>query len=495
MAIDPNSRASQVAVTMQGIKRGVGSSFLPPMGLILGQYDQSKTGIVDYTPIQFTGADAVGAKFGFGSEIHRQALWVFGILGGFSSNMWFSPIPEPGTSGAATATITFAVNATSSGTYYFSIGGDVINFGVNKDDTPTIIGAALVSAITANLNGLVTAANVAGVVTLTAKNEGVNGNNITLFLNPSGASQEEENPSGTTVAVESALTGGSGATDIHDTFFNSSEEDILGDRYYTMISCPYNDSTNLGYIDASWNARKDPTVKRPFGTVIGYVSETLTEALAIPTTINSEGIAPVWESRSYAPPCELAAAVMGIVMESCKIDPGQPFKTLATGIPMNTAISDLSQAKNDALYIAGMGYFKTIGSQMVTGDIALSYRLNGAGAATEEWYDLVALTLRQQKIYDLEQLFLSSPYDRAMLADDDSISTKIYVIKPKKVIADISALVNSWNIEGWTKNAAAVKSSITAVINSSNNSRIDASVNDDEAKALRIINILYNFLF
>lgn len=493
--IDPNVRASQVFVEMQGIKRNVGSSFLPPTGLILGQYDQTATGIVDYTPVQLLSADAVGSKFGFGSELHRQALWVFGLLGGFSENLWFSPIPEPGSAVAATGDIVFATNATSSGTYYFSIGGDVINFGVANGATISEIGDSLVAAITAELNTMVTAVNVAGTVTLTAKTKGVNGNEIKLVLNPSGTSQSDLNPSGTTVSVDEYLTGGAGATDIHDVFFNSSEEDILGDRFYTMISCPYADTTNLGYIDDSWNARKDSSVKRPFGTIVGYTKETLTQALAVPATINSEGICPVWESRSYSPAYELSAAVMGLVMESCKIDPGRPFKTLSTGIPMDTSIGDLSYAKNDALFKAGMSYFKTVGSEMVTGDLALSYRLNGVGASTEEWYDLVSLTLRQQKVYDIDQLFSSSPYTRGIVVDNDSISTKTYAIKPKKVIADLSALVDSWDFQAWTKNAIDVKASLTAEINASNNSRIDSSVADDEAKALRIVNTLYNFLF
>ena len=495
MAIDPNSRASQVSVDVQGVKRGVGSLFLPPTGLILGQYLQASVGVVDYVPIQFTTADEAGAKFGFGSEIHRQALWVLGIMGGFSENMWFSPIPEPGGAVVADGDIVFAVSATSAGTYYLSVGGDVINFAVAKADTPTLIGDALVTAITANLNGLVTAANVAGTVTLTAKNKGVNGNDIQLVLNPSGRSQESQNPGGTTVAVDAYLTSGSGATDIHDTFFNASEEDILGDRFYTMISCPYSDATNIGYVDDSWNARKDPTVKRFFGTIIGYVNKTFTEALAIPATINSEGIAPVYDSRSFSPAYELAASVMGIVLESTKLDPGRPFKTLDTGIPLDFAISDLSQKKYDALFKAGMSYFRTVGNALVTGDIALSYRLNGVAAPDESWFDLVALTLRQTKVFQIENVFKSEPYLRGMLADNDNISIKPYVIKPKKVIADLSALVNSWDAEGWTKNAAAVKASITAIINTGNNSRIDSAVTDDEAKALRIVNVLYNFLF
>ncbi len=55
-------------------------------------------------------------------------------------------------------------------------------------------------------------------------------------------------------------------------------------------------------------------------------------------------------------------------------------------------------------------------------------------------------------------------------------------------------LVDSWDSQGWTKNASAVKASITAEINALNSSRIDAEVTDDEAQALRIVAILYKYL-
>ena len=101
----------------------------------------------------------------------------------------------------------------------------------------------------------------------------------------------------------------------------------------------------------------------------------------------------------------------------------------------------------------------------------------------------------EQKIFDIETLFTAEPYTRGMLADDTAVTAKAYVIKPKQVIADMSALVDSWNAQGWTKNVATVKASITAEINESNNSRIDTEVTDDEAQALRIVAVLYKFLF
>lgn len=497
--VDPGARAQQIFIELNGVKRTVGGSNLPPIGLIPGQYDQALiAGITDYEPVQIFSADEMGEKAGFGSEAHRQSLWIFGILGGFYDNMWWVPIPEPGAAVKAFGTIIFATNAGSGGTYFFSVGGDVVPVNIAKDDTPTEAGAKLVIALAANLNGLVTSANVLGTVTLTSKTAGVNGNQISLISNPSGQVQETLNPTAMTVSLPGSggfLTGGVGATDTHDVFLESDESDKLGDRFYTCIAGPYNDSTNIGYYKASWPLRKDPGVKRPFNSFFGYVKESYSAAFAIPDTINSEGISPHWDPRSYSPNWELQAAVMGLVMWSNVFDPGRPFKTLSTGIPHNSEIGDLSYARNDALFTEGMGYFKSVSGLLRIGDLATSYRTNPQSAATEEWFDTVSVSLRQQKIFDIENIFTASPYDRAILADDDSISSKPYVIKPKKVVSDLSALVNFWDTEGWTKNAAEVKASISAEINSGNNSRLDGTVTDDEAKALRIVAIVYNFLF
>lgn len=171
------------------------------------------------------------------------------------------------------------------------------------------------------------------------------------------------------------------------------------------------------------------------------------------------------------------------------------MKTLSTGIPHDSSVGDLSYAKNDALFRAGMGYFKSVAGELRIGDLATSYRTNDVGAATEEWFDTVSVSLRQQKIYDIENIFNNEPYIRGILTSDDAITAKSYVIKPKKVVSDLSALVDFWASEGWTKNPAEVKATIAAEINATNNSRIDAEMTDDEAKALRIVAALYKFLF
>jgi len=149
--VDPNSRASQIFIELQGKRRSVSGSLLPPIGLFPGQYDQSLiAGITDFIPVQVFTADEVADKAGLGSEAHRQALWLFGLLGGFYENMWWAPIPEPIVSPAVgTGTVIFATNTSSSGTYFFSVGGDLISFAVPSAATPEEVGDLLVTAITA----------------------------------------------------------------------------------------------------------------------------------------------------------------------------------------------------------------------------------------------------------------------------------------------------------------------------------------------------------
>lgn len=498
-SVDPNSRASQTFIEVEGKRRSVSGGNIPQIGLIPGQYDQSLiAGIADYVPVQVFTADDVGSKAGFGFEAHREAVQVFSKLGGFSDKVWWVPIPEPAAAVKASGTIVFAVNASSSGTQFLMIGGILYSFGVANSATPTTQGDSLVAAITAELGSSVTAANVTGTVTVTSKTAGVNGNEISIIRNPGGETQSSLNPGGTTVTVPGSggfLTSGAGVTDTHDMFFNSSEEEILGDRFYTCIAGPYSDATNLGYYKDSWDARIDPGVKRPFDSFIGFVKDSYSSALAKPATINSEGISMVWDSRLYAPAWELQAAVMGLVMASATFDPGRPFKTLSTGLPYNTNTSDLSYARNDALFRAGMGYFKADSGEMRIGDLALTYRTNAVSAPTEEWFDSVSMHRRQQKIYDIDNLFSAEPYTQAMVTDNTSITTKAYVIKPKQVIADLSNLIDGWGLQGWTKNVDVVKASLAAEINTINNSRIDAEMTDDEAQALRIIAMKYAFLY
>ena len=490
------ARASTVAVELKGKRRTLAGNTIPEIVLIPGQYDPANTGVVENEPKQLFTADAFGDYYGYGSEIHRQAMWIFALLGGFSENVWGMALAIPtGTPAAADGDVVFATAASSAGTFYVSVGGDLIAVSLPNGATPTEAGAAFEAAVNANKRLAVTASNTTGTVTLTAKWVGATGNQINVVANPGGDVQSGENPGGMTITAPGLLTGGSGDALVSGAFFDDGE-DALRERWYTIITCPYQDSTNLTAYKTLADLRSAPEVNRRFAAYVGYVGKTYAEAFAIPATINHPSICPAWESRALVPDFELGAALAGLVAASATFDPGRPFKTLPVGVPTTVGVDNLAYAKNDALFRAGIGYFAIDGAGVLrAGDIPTSYRTNPGGASTEEWFDAVSIHRRQQFAYDIETMGRSDPYTRGMLASDDVVTGKDYVVKPKTLGTDLINLVDVWASEGWVKNPEEIKETILTLINAGNNSRLDGALTLDEAQALRIVAIKATFLY
>ena len=500
MSITESSRASTLAISFQGVQRSLGSFFIPPIGLILGQYDPAKTGTVDYTPVRVFSSDDVGSKFGFGSHAHRQAMKLPSAVFLQGGGIYIAPLPEAESAVVADETVTFTGTATSSGTLYFSIGGDLIQVGVTSGDAFGAVATALATAITAERDIAVTAIASDGVVAVTAKFKGTAGNQILIKVNPSGSTQENLNPAGITTTLENDdgyLDAGATDPSVELVFFDSSGNDILGDRWYTAVTMPFTDQTNIDFHKASADARADSVVNRIMGNHGAYTKETFTEALALPASTNSEYISEIWENRNESPSFELSANLVGIILDEQNAAPNRPCKTVELDIEVDSDIANRRYDENDALFRAGMSYCNISSSGVASlGDLALTYRTNSLGGSTEEWYDVQSLSTRQAKAYSMEQLFKRAPYDRAVVVDNFSPTAVEYAVAPKDIIADITKLIDElWVPFAWTKNRDEVVESITAGINAGNNGRIDASLIDDGAMALRIITANIKFLY
>jgi len=497
--ISPNDRASSLKIEFEGRRRSFAGFYIPPTIGILGQYNAGKTP-TDYAPVKVINAEKVGELAGFGSHAHRMALAIAaknsGVFQQGGGVYWF-PIPDASGAVAATQTITVTGTATKAGTLYFSIGGVLVSVNIAKADSNTAVATKIGAAVTALRDIAVTAGVATNVVTLTTKTLGTAGNEVRIVQSPAGDSQSNSAPEGVTIAIGAEyFTGGTGTPEINDVFFDANSEDILGDRWYTIFVQPYQDATNIATFKDAMEKRFEPTIHKLCGGVIGYVNKTYSQALALPATINSEFIGLVWDDRCLAPSFELAADLVGRIAKEQNIAPPQPYKTTDIGVPF-LAQDNLSPSYVDALFRAGMSYCKVLDSgQAIWGDIALSYRTTVLGADSEAWFDYVTLSLRQAKAYSFDQIFLAAPYNRGVTVDNDNPTTQSFAIKPKDIVADITKLVNElWIPYAWSKNANAIIESISAQINAANQSRIDAEVMDDEAKALRIIALKYAYLY
>lgn len=110
----------------------------------------------------------------------------------------------------ASGTITFTGEPTESGTLNLRIGGRTISVGITAAQTPTQIATATAAAINADLDGAVTATSVLGVVTVTSRHKGTEGNEIDIRLN---YYQGEATPKGLVVAIV-AMAGGTANPDV-----------------------------------------------------------------------------------------------------------------------------------------------------------------------------------------------------------------------------------------------------------------------------------------
>ncbi len=149
---------------------------------------------------------------------------------------------------AATGIVLFAGTATAAGTLTIFIDNTddgKYEIAVASGDTATVIGDALVTAITANAKSVVTAINTGGSVALTATNDGTQGN--TIGIKQKGA------VAGVTITTAAKLTGG--ATDpVLTTLF-----DPIADIRFQSIVYPaeWGISTLTNFLEPRFNVDND----------------------------------------------------------------------------------------------------------------------------------------------------------------------------------------------------------------------------------------------
>src|SRR6516162_1382982 len=145
-------------------------------------------------PIAIGSQAQADAAFGKGSELARMFVAYFS--NNFANEVWGLGVPEPVGATAATGTITITAAPTAAGTIDLYIGGVHVPVNVAAADTPTTIATNMAAAINATFDLAVTATAAVGVVTLTSLWKGINGNDITVYVNYYGTIGGEMLPPG-----------------------------------------------------------------------------------------------------------------------------------------------------------------------------------------------------------------------------------------------------------------------------------------------------------
>jgi phage tail sheath gpL-like len=211
--------------------------------LIIGQKLAAGVAAAD-VPILVSRSDEAKTQFGIGSMLARMHEVV--RLNDSMGEVWCLPVADPSGGAAATGTITITGPATAAGTLSLYIGAQRLQIAVAAADTATDVADAITAAVNADTTLPVTAANVAGVVTLTARHKGLLGNDIPVQVNYRGFAGGEVTPSGISVAIV-AMASGSGTPDL------TSALAAMGDEEYDFIIHPFSDSSSLDALKVVMN--------------------------------------------------------------------------------------------------------------------------------------------------------------------------------------------------------------------------------------------------
>jgi phage tail sheath gpL-like len=238
-------------------------------------------------------SDAI-ALFGAGSELHRA--WRRFVAINATTPLYALAVSEGTTPGAATGTITLTTTATGAGTLRIYCADESVDVGIAVGDTPTVTAASAVIACNARTHWPVVASAVAGVITLTSKQKGLRANLIRYFA------QIKPGTAGMTVTpTASTLTSGGTVSDSNVTAMAT----IVARRFYYLVSCA-EDATQLGALVSQVGTQALAVTGIRQRIVAGSV-DTVSNAIAITTAINSARAEVVWLAGSDVPPCELAA--------------------------------------------------------------------------------------------------------------------------------------------------------------------------------------------
>ena len=267
------------------------------------------------TLVRINNPGEAAAAFGRGSVLHEMLRSARAV--NKDADMWAIGLDDLAGGTVATQTLTITGAATGAGTLALRLNGELVSVGVAIGDTPTIVATAIVNAVTAFVDGPMTAANAAGVVTLTARHKGVFGNDIDVRVN---YQRDEVLPAGLAYAVAVGVTG-TGNPDVATALAA-----IANEKYYSIVM-PYSDITNLDKLKVELASRFGGMDMRT-----GHVFTGKTGTSSVLTTFgfgrNNLHETLFGVKRPPQGAYNWASRMAAVVEFNGAIDPALPFRTL-----------------------------------------------------------------------------------------------------------------------------------------------------------------------
>lgn len=430
-----------------------------------------------------TSADQAKQFYGAGSMLASMIESYF--LNNKVTSLDAVGIDDAGAGVVAEGTLTLGSGpASESGTLNVYVGGRRYQAAVANGDTTTVVAAAVVTAVGADPDAHVTAANVADVITFTAKNVGIAGNSIDIRLNYFDG---DKTPAGVGEAI-AAMSSGATNPDFAEIL------PIIGEKQYNVILFPWTDASNLSALEAELLDRFGP-IRQNDGVGVSAARDTVANLTTLGNARNSKHNS-IMGYFGPDTPWEMAGAIGGKVALSGQADPARPMQTLSlTGIKAPNETEKFLDSERNILLFDGIStQFTDSGGLVRIERMITTFQTNAFGAVDTSFLDLTTLLTLSYLRFDYRANLLSR-YPRHKLADDGTrFGAGQVVLTPRLLRAETINRFKQWEELGLVENADQFKNDLIVERNAQDPNRMDVLLPPDLINQARVFGIQIGFL-
>lgn len=432
-----------------------------PRVLLIGNMLPAGTAAAATLRRQFS-ADQARTDFGAGSILAEMAASF--MASNTSADVYAIGLADAGGGVAATKVVTITGPATAAGSLALRVAGRSVAVAVAVGHTATQIATAAAAAIQAHADMPVSAANVAGVLTLTAKNKGTPGNDVDVRVN---YYREEATPAGVGVAIAAGVTG---ATDPDA----ATAIAAMGDQPFDFVVIPWTNAANLTALETELTRRWGPELKLD-GIAFAAARGSQGALATLGGTRNSPYLSIIGIDAGLNSTWEWAASVAGLVAHYGGLDPARPFQTLQLpGILPPAAGDEFTRAERELLLRDGITTFKVdAGGRVLLDRVITTYQVDAFGSPDTAYLDvntpLTLSYLRWSYVSTMEAAF-----PRHKLADDGTpAAAGDAIVTPKVARAKTVAWAQDMGKAGLIENVPAFIASLIIERDASNPQRLN----------------------
>jgi phage tail sheath gpL-like len=452
--------------------------------LLIGQKTAAGTAVQDI-PIEVQSVAQVIQLCGRGSILAAMAERY--LQRDPFADLWLLPLVDAPAGAAATGTITVTGTATAYGTLNLYIGGQRLQVGVSTADTAAIIGGNVNVAINAADDLPVTSAAAAGVVTLTALNKGLLGNDIDLQANYLGTNGGEYPVPGMTVAF-APMAGGTANPTLTAGLGN------LSSKPYDFICTPYNDTASLNALQTfladdvgrwSWQ-------EMIYGGAFSAFRGTLGACTAFGTARNDQHMSIVAFSGSPDPVWIWASEYCAAAAASLRVDPGLPLQYINTTLLAPPVAAQWTLGERNTLLYDGLSTTRVSDANTVVIErSATTYQKNAAGAADNSYLDTETMYGLMFVARDLSNYLLTRYARKKLVSDTTPILAGSNCVNAPMIKASVIMEYRALQSAGYVQNANTFARSV--VVEDAGNGLVKILAPVDLVNQLRQIAILLQF--